>query len=124
MVYHGPDSAPLIPVDTSPTIPSIETLVTAITRSLDRLFFISYHATDPLFAECLVRVSPEDSVEQNPACLQYGCFLVEFYIPHSSDVQCNGTNQRHWLQYHSIGNLLTPTLSSPDHLVEPSVQMQ
>ena len=50
-MYHGPPPAPLIPVNTSPTIPSVGTLATDIVRSSDRLFFITYCATNPSFPE-------------------------------------------------------------------------
>ena len=87
VMYHRLPPAPLIPVDTSPTIPSIGTLATTIGRSSNRLFFISYLAIDPSFPEWrLAHVSLEHSMEQHPACLQDGRFLVEFYIPHYSDV--------------------------------------
>ena len=122
-MYHGPPHAPLIHVNIFPTIPGIQTLATAIARSSGKLFFISYHATEPLFLEWrLVHVSLEDSaMEQDPAHLQDGSFLVDFYIPHSSYVRYNGINQRCWLQYYSSGNLLTPTSTSlSTHLVKPS----
>ena len=51
-------------------------------------------------------------MEQHPACLQDGRFLVEFYIPHSSDVRYNGINQQNWLQYHSSGDLLDINFSN------------
>ena len=57
VMHHGPPPAPPIPVDITPTIPTIGTLATAIVRSTDRLFFNSYCSSDPPFPEWrLVRV--------------------------------------------------------------------
>ena len=121
-MYHVPPPTPLLPIDPPPSTPKIGTLPTAIMRSSDKkLIFISYYATDPSFLEWgLVRVCYKDSMAQHPACLHDGRFLVEFYIPYSSDTHHNGINQQCWLQYHSSGNLLTPTSSLLTHMVKPS----
>jgi hypothetical protein len=50
-----------------------------------------------------------------PSCLQDGRFLVEFYTLYYDNV-----NQPYWLQYHSLGDCPTLTLSSQTHLIHPS----
>ena len=67
-MYHGPPPVPLLPVDTSPAIPAIGTLVTAIMKSSDEHFFLSYCVTDPSFPEwCLVHISFQDSIDGTPS---------------------------------------------------------
>jgi hypothetical protein len=68
----------------------------------------------------LVCVAFSDSTSLSPSCLQDGRFLVEFYTLHHADVRFNASNQRYWLQYHSIGNIATPTSSTTTHLNRPS----
>jgi len=68
----------------------------------------------------LVRVAFSDSTAMYPSCLQDGRFLVEFYTLHYSDIRYNTINQRYWLQYHSLGDIHTPTFSTTTHLIRPS----
>ena len=94
VIYQGPPPGPLMTRDTSPAIPPIGTLASAIVRSSDKLFSIAFCSSCPTFPEwCLVCVAFQDSTELHPACLQDGHFLVEFYIVHSSDAHYNGVNQ-------------------------------
>jgi hypothetical protein len=52
------------------------------------------------------------------ADLQDGWLMVEFYVAHPYDVQCNATNQQFWLQYR---NHTMPTFGPMDaHLLTPS----
>ena len=117
---HPP--APLEPAPIVHSVPSIGTLVTGIIKSVDRLFLVADDA-DPHFIEWrLVRVALDDSMSLHTSCLQDGHFLVEFYIAHAhtDDVRFNGINQRCWLQYHSRGDVITPTSQSKTHLIRPS----
>ena len=45
---------------------------------------------------------------------------MEFYTIHHANVRFNASNQRYWLQYHSIGDIATPTPSTTTHLIRPS----
>ena len=118
--YDGPP--PAAPSTTpSPSVPDIGQLSTAIVRSVDRLFFVSHSLGSNNYREWrLVRVALDDSMALNPACLQDGRFLVEFFIPHTSDSRFNHVNQRFWLQYHSVSDIQTPTEASRTHLIRPS----
>ena len=72
--------------------------------------FLVADDADPNFLEYrLVRVALEQSMSLHPSYLQDGRFLVEFFIAHMEDVRFNGINQRFWLQYHSKGDIVTPT---------------
>jgi hypothetical protein len=55
-----------------------------------------------------------------PSCLQDGCFLLEFFICHPSDLRINAVNQRYWLQYHTLGELQSPLSLTETHLIKPS----
>jgi hypothetical protein len=68
----------------------------------------------------LVRVVLSDSSSLSPSCLQDGRFLVEFYTLHFDNVRHNACNQRYWLQYHSVGDITTPTPSATTHFIRPS----
>ena len=104
-----------------PLIPPLSTLITRIVASIDRLFFISYQIGTADAREWrLVQVNLEQSMSLHPSYMQDGKFLVEFYIPRTSDIRYNGINQRYWLQYHKQDDLLTPTLDSMTHLIQPS----
>jgi hypothetical protein len=54
----------------------------------------------------------------HPSCLQDGKFLVQFHIQHFNDDSVNLTDQKFWLEYHSIAN--SKTLRSQYHLIPPS----
>jgi hypothetical protein len=118
-MYTGP---PPLPADLHPpSVPPISSLVAGIIASTDRLFFVSHSLGYPSFWEWhLICVAFLDSTALSPSCLQDGCFLVEFYTLHHEDVWFNATNQRYWLQYHSIGAITTPTSSTTSHLTWPS----
>jgi hypothetical protein len=45
---------------------------------------------------------------------------MEFYTLHHADVWFNASIQQYWLQYHSIGDIATPTSSTTTHLIRPS----
>jgi hypothetical protein len=101
-----PSSAPTY---NTPRIPSINSLTTAIIRSVDKLFFISNPTGSNEAQEWrLVRVAFQESMLLYPSCLQDGRFLVEFYICHPADSQYNAVNQRFWLQYHMDSKLQSP----------------
>ena len=55
-----------------------------------------------------------------PLCLQDGCFLLEFFICHPSNLRVNAINQRYWLQYHILSKLQSPLSSMDTHLIRPS----
>ncbi len=116
ILYNGPTPSPAI--NAPPTIPPISSLVTSILSSLDKLFFMSHLLGNPNIREWrLVRVAFQDSTSLSPSCLQDGWFIVEFYTLHHDDVQFNSFNQHFWLQYHSSGDIATPTSSTATHLI-------
>jgi hypothetical protein len=118
-MYNGPPPSPT-PLP-SPSIPPIRTLVTSIIDSLDKLFVVSHSLGNPAIREwCLVCITFADSTALSPSCLQDGRLLVNFYTLHHDDIRFNAINQRYWLQYHSLGNLATPTSSTTTHLICPS----
>ena len=120
VLYTGP---PPSPPDTTTTrnIPQLNTLVAGIINSNDRLFFISNSiGTGDAREWCLVRVAFDDSVAMYPSCLKDGRFLVDFYIVHNADTRYNAVNQRYWLQYHTMGDIVSPSQSSDHHLIRPS----
>ncbi len=99
-------------------LPPTSSLVAGITASLDQFCFVSHSLENPSIWEWhLIRVAFLDSTALSPSCLQDGCFLVEFYTLSHEDVRFNTTNQRYWLQYHSIGTITTPTSSMTTHLI-------
>jgi hypothetical protein len=67
-----------------------------------------------------VRVAFADSTALSPSYLQDGRFLVEFYTLHHPNIRFNACNQRYWLQYHSLGDIATPSSSTSTHLIRPS----
>ena len=118
-IYLGPP--PSADRHQPPVIPPLSTLVTRIVASIDRLFFISHQIGTADAREWrLVRVNLEQSMSLHPSYMQDGKFLIEFYIPRTSDIRYNGINQRYWLKYHKQNDLLTPTLDSMTHLIQPS----
>jgi hypothetical protein len=109
---------PLPAVYTPPAIPPVSTLVAGIIDSSDQLFFVLHSLGNPSVCKWrLVRVAFLDSMALYPLCLQDGHFLVNVYTLHHDDVLFNATNQRYWLQHHSIGDYATPTLSTQTHLI-------
>eukprot|EP00956_Cyclotella_meneghiniana_P020964 scaffold37640_cov83-Cyclotella_meneghiniana.AAC.3 len=120
VMYNGPTPSPPI-APPSPVSMDISTLASAIVKSTDRLFFIS-HSIDssPNREWRLARVALADSMSLHPRCLQDGRFLVELYILHPADLRFNAANQRYWLQYHSISNIVNPSDTSRTHLIRPT----
>ena len=120
VMYNGPTPPPPSqPIQHSAH--DISTLASAIVQSKDRLFFISYSIDNSSNREWrLVRVCLDDSMSLHPRCLQDGRFLVEFYTLHSADLRFNAVNQRYWLQYHPISNIINPSDTTHTHLIRPS----
>jgi hypothetical protein len=119
VLYTGPLPSRAIP--SPPSAPPLSSLVASIINSSDRLFFISHSLGNPNTCKWrLVRVAFSNSTSLSPSCLQDGQFLMEFYTLHHADVRFNASNQRYWLQYHSIGDIATPTSSTTTHLIRPS----
>ncbi|KAL3762115.1 hypothetical protein ACHAWU_001566 [Discostella pseudostelligera] len=119
--YTGPPpAAPIIP--SPPIIPPLPSLIASIITSTDRLFFIAHKFGDANFYEWrLVQIDLNASMQLYPSCLQDGRFLVDFYLPHPSDIRFNATNQRYWLHYHQIDTPTAPSLTPLDsHLIKPS----
>ena len=118
--YDGPPPAAPSTVP-PPSVPTISTLSSAIVQSSAKLFFVAHSLGSSSYREWrLVRVALADSLALHPSCLQDGRFLVDFYIPHSSDVRFNHLNQRFWLQYYATSDIATPADSSRTHLIRPS----
>ncbi len=108
-------------VQSPPSAPPLSSLVASIINSLDRLFFILHSLGNPTTRKWrLLRIAFFDSTSLSPSCLQDGRFLMEFYSLHHADTWFNASNQQYWLQYHSIGNIATPTSSTTTHLIQPS----
>jgi len=119
VLYTGPPPSRAVP--SPPSAPPLSSLVASIINSSDRLFFISHSLGNPNTCEWrLVCMAFSDSTSLSPSCLQDGRFLMEFYTLHHADVRFNASNQRYWLQYHSIGDIATPTPSTTTHLIRPS----
>jgi hypothetical protein len=119
VLYTGPPPSRAVPP--LPSAPLLSSLVAGIMNSSDRLFFILHSLGHPTTCEWrLVRVAFSDSTSLSPSCLQDGRFLMEFYTLHHADIRFNASNQRYWLQYHSIGDITTPSPSTTTHLIRPS----
>jgi hypothetical protein len=118
ILYHGP--LPLLFAYKPPSIPPISSLIASIINLQDKLFFISHSLGNPTTREWrLVRVAYADSTALSPSCLQDGRFLVEFYTLHHANICFNACNQQYWLQYHSLGDIVTPLSSTSAHLIWP-----
>ncbi len=118
---HKRESLPALVAHRPPIIPPVSSLIANINNSSDKLFFVSHSLGNPSARQWqLVRVAFADSTALLPSCLQDERFLVDFYTLHYSDVRYNATNQRHWLQYHMLSNITTPTSSTLTHLIRPS----
>jgi hypothetical protein len=119
VMYTGLPS--VAPSYSLPAIPELSILTQFVIKSLDLLFFIS-HSIGPNEARewRLVRVAFKESMSSYPSCLQDGCFLLEFFICHPSDLRVNAVNQCYWLQYHTLSKLQSPLSSMETHLIKPS----
>ena len=119
ILYNGPPPS-LVP-HSPPLIPHLSILVAGIIESSDKLFFVSHlHGNQSTREWRLIRVAFANSVSISPSCLQDGRFLVEFYSLHHDNIWFNSTNQRYWLQYHSLGDITTPSSSSTTHFIRTS----
>jgi hypothetical protein len=119
ILYNGPP--PLLVPHIPPLIPHLSTLVAGIITSSDKLFFVLHSLGNQSTREwCLIRVAFANSVSISPSCLQDGRFPVEFYSLHHDNIRFNSTNQCYWLQYHSLGDITTPSSSSTTHFIRPS----
>ena len=99
-MYNGPPTGPPLTDGTPVAPPPITILAPKIISSKDKLFFIAHKLGNSSNCEWrLVRVAFTASILLYPSALQDGRFLVEFYITHPQDIQCNAVNQRYWLQY-------------------------
>jgi hypothetical protein len=118
-LYTGPPPSPPLPQPSDTSPPTITDLSPWIILSINKLFFIAHNIGNAATREWrLVRVAFQDSILMYPAALQDDWFMVEFYVTHPNDMQCNATNQRFWLQYH---NHTVPTFGPIDaHLLTPS----
>ncbi len=118
-LYTAPPPSRAVP--SPPSAPPLGLLVASIINSSDRLFLILHLLGNPNTCKWwLVRVAFSDSTSLSLSCLQDGRFLMEFNTLHYTNVWFNATNQRYWLQYHSFGDIATPTSSTKTHLIWPS----
>jgi hypothetical protein len=85
----------------APTITTPQ-LIAAVVKSEDKLFFIAHAATTTAGRKewKLVQVNFTKSIQQQPACLQNGRFLVDFYIEHHRNGALDIRDRRYWLEYH------------------------
>jgi hypothetical protein len=112
---------PASPSYSLPAISKLNTLVRSIIQSSDRFFFISHSISPNEACEwCLARVAFEQLMSSYPLCLQDGCFFLEFFICHPSNLRINAINQCYWLQYRTLGKLQSPLASTDTHLIRPS----
>jgi hypothetical protein len=111
-LYHG------LPLSLAVLSPPPSLLVASIIASSNCLFFISHSLGNPNTHKWrLVLVAFSDNTTLSPSCLQDKRFLMELYTLHHPDVCFNAINQRCWLQYHSMGNISTPSSSTMMHLI-------
>jgi hypothetical protein len=81
---------------------TVQKLIADIIQSEDKLFFINHSVTATKGRKewKLIQVNFEKSIQQQPACLQNGRFLVDFYIEHHRDKSLDIRDRRFWLEYH------------------------
>ena len=102
-------------------IPSLTELNALLTRSQDRLFFLSLPLPSSTMSEWhLVRVAFEATLSTHPDCLRDGRFLVDFYILHPDDKSFNAPNQRYWLEYHEANTTVRADHTTSYHLIRPT----
>jgi hypothetical protein len=119
ILYPGLPLSLAIPMP--PSTPILSMLVAAIIALSNQLFCTSHSLGNPTTRNWrLVHVTLSNSTALSPSCLQDGCFLVELYTLHHADVRFNTINQRYWLQYHSLGEISTPSSSTTTNLIWPS----
>jgi hypothetical protein len=119
VMYTGPPlAAPTYPL---PAIPELTILTQSIIQSSDQFFFISQSVSSNEARKWgIVQVAFEESMSSYPSCLQDGCFLLNFFICHPSDLHVNAINQRYSLQYHTLSELQSPLTMTNTHLIRPS----
>jgi hypothetical protein len=119
ILYTGPP--PLLVPHSPPLLHHLSTLVSGIIDSTDWLFFISHPLGNQSIRKWrLVHVAFANSISLSLSCLHNGCFLVKFYVLHHNNILFNATNQRYWLQYHSLGNIAAPTSAKTTCFISPS----
>ncbi len=94
-----PPEPPVLPHAPEHSTPSITSLVPLIISSPDSLLFISHSIGGSQRKLRLVCVAFQDSVALYPSCFHDGCFLIDFYTAHPSNICYNAINQQFWLQY-------------------------
>jgi hypothetical protein len=86
------------PTSTTATIPprTVQKLTADSIQSEDKLLFINHSvtATEGCKEWKLIQVNFEKSIQQQPACLQNGHFLVDFYIEQHRDKSLDIRDQR------------------------------
>jgi hypothetical protein len=109
----------VLTITQAPTI-STPQLIAAIVKSEDKLFFIAHAATATAGRKewKLVQVNFTKSIQQQPACLQNGRFLVDFYIEHHRDRALDIRDRRFWLEYHRSN--AHETILTSYHILQPS----
>jgi hypothetical protein len=109
----------VLTITQAPTI-STPQLIAAVVKSEDKLFFIAHAATTTAGRKewKLVQVNFTKSIQQQPACLQNGRFLVDFYIEHHRDGRLDIRDCRYWLEYHRSNT--HKTISTRYHILQPS----
>jgi hypothetical protein len=95
-------------------------IVADVIRSEDKLFFMScsQERSQRRKEWKLVRVDFKGSLQKNPACIQNGKFLVEFFIEHHRDSALDVRDRRFWLEHHRSNS--HKTLSTSYHVIQPS----
>jgi hypothetical protein len=107
---------------TAAQAPAISTpqLIAAIVKSEDKLFFIAHAATATAGRKewKLVQVKFSKSIQQQPACLKNGRFLVDFYMEHHQDGAPDIQDRLFWFEYHRSN--AHKTISTRYHILQPS----
>jgi hypothetical protein len=116
--YTGPP--PSAPKYSAPTSPPANVLAKQIIASSYQLFFISNPIGSGDVREWrLEQVAFDATVFLYSSCLMDGRYLVDFYLPHPSDLRYNAINRRFLLQHHSQEDIISPTSSAYTHYIRP-----
>ena len=106
-------------------IPSPPELISLLTGSRDRLFFVAFNLPGSEVKEWkLVRIAYDATMKVHPNCVVDGTFLVDFYILHPDDRTYNAPNQRYWLEYHEKDQVQRSNHSSAYHLIKPGAESE
>ena len=93
----------------------------SLLHSCDRLFFIAHRVSDTSVNEWqLVQIAYEDTMQFHTNCLQYGNYLVDFYIMHLEAKDYYAINQWYWLEYHRNQDLHRSDHALSYHLLKPT----